>query len=474
MVVIEQFWCPVCRGLYESCWSDPDIADAIHRGFVPVRVDASRHPDVDRRFRAGGWPTVAFLTPDAELIANSAIVSPDVLANALDGVTFIYSNRREDIVARMSEREDELERMRSRRTDPAKRPSPWMTIKIIEIIDSLADRDYGGFGTSPKFPAFDSILFLLNVHKRVGDDKLLKLATDALDAMMQCGLYDWDNGGFFRSSDNEDWSNPRPAKLLIDQARHIEIYLKAYEITGGVEYREAVEGAIQYCLDALYDSSSGMFFNSQYAELESWTIHGLEQVVEGGQEVDRTIITTSNCRMIRSLRYAAKVLNEPDYIRTAQRAFSALKERLCPADGFAFHCFVDGKQSVQGLLADQVELGLTLLDAGDHDLLAAAVSLAERIHDRLADPQKPGYFDAEDPLGLGLLWARDKSFEDNMSLAAFFACLAREIGDDLWNKRAVTALSGFTGIWEQAGIQAAAFGLALMDVFGEQAAVSPQ
>lgn|GEM_PF-2446457 len=66
--------------------------------FVPVRVDSARFPDLDRRYRARGWPTVALLTADgvaldaggsmtaeifqswAAAVANSAAERPQALA----------------------------------------------------------------------------------------------------------------------------------------------------------------------------------------------------------------------------------------------------------------------------------------------------------------------------------------------------------------------------------------------------------
>jgi uncharacterized protein len=61
-------WCHWCHLMDETTYSEPDLIDLINENLIPVRVDADRHPHVQDRYIAGGWPTNAFLTPTGEVL----------------------------------------------------------------------------------------------------------------------------------------------------------------------------------------------------------------------------------------------------------------------------------------------------------------------------------------------------------------------------------------------------------------------
>lgn len=470
LLFLEQFWCGLCRLMEQTSWQDPSIAERIESSFVPVRVDATRRPDIDRRFRMGGWPTVAFLTPQAQLITGSTFLPPEALLNALDGVQHLYQTKRSELELRASETEHAREAALASRQDSTRQPSPWMTSKVLECLQASADRDFGGFGEAPKFPHFSAIELLLKVAGQAPESDLLSLATDALDGMLQSGLYDWEDGGFFRSSDEADWSSPRYEKLLSDQARHIICYSQAHALTGELDYREAVEGVLDYCERMLFDPGRGLFANAQVADAAYYSLGRSERDRQQPPPSDQTIFLESSCQMVRALLRVAEDLQDESQTERALRLYNRVTEILWPENGLAYR-YCDTQPQVQGLLVDQCELGLTLLDlasaTAEGALLSQAQELASLIHQTFHDPRGPGYYDAVDPLGLGLLRARDKSYEDNMLLASFFGRLARTTGEPRWEELALNALRGFTGAWEHLGANSALYGLALYDVFRE-------
>jgi hypothetical protein len=65
---LSAIWCHWCHVLDETALSDPRVITRLNRDFIPVRVDADQHPDVERRYILGGWPTVAVLTPDGDIV----------------------------------------------------------------------------------------------------------------------------------------------------------------------------------------------------------------------------------------------------------------------------------------------------------------------------------------------------------------------------------------------------------------------
>ncbi len=469
LLVLEQFWCGLSRLLYVTSWNDPRVAELVNGSYIPVRVDADRRPDVDHRYSVGTWPAVVFLTPDLKPILGTGFIPPDVLLDALGSIAAMYRDNQAEVAKRVAAVEEQAELYESARIDASRSPSPWMTGRILDMISDAADTDFGGFGEVPKFPHFDALELLLEVHQRAAREKLLGLAVSALDAMMQNGLYDWEDGGFFRCSDEADWSSPRLEKLLSDQSRHVHLILRAHEICGDLEYREAAEGTLDYMFRMLHDPASGCFHSSQAADPDYYQLSRGEREKAARPATDSTAMAGSQCRAIRALLHAAPRLGQSTLAGQALRALDVLLERLCPDDGLAFH-YWDGAPRVRGLLADQAEVGLALLDAsaasGGMHYADRALALAVRVNELLFDPRQAGYFDAEDPLGLGLLGGRTKSFDANTGLAVFFGRLADATGDEQWRARAMTVLAGFTGVWDRLGVSSAKYGLGLLHAFG--------
>ena len=61
----------------ETSYSDDEVISLINESFIPVRVDSDQRPDVNARYNQGGWPTLAFLTDDGEVITGTTYILPD-------------------------------------------------------------------------------------------------------------------------------------------------------------------------------------------------------------------------------------------------------------------------------------------------------------------------------------------------------------------------------------------------------------
>jgi len=71
-------WCGPCK-LIDRDWEEPEIADRVNSGFVPVRIvdrareDGQNAPDVaelQRRYEISGFPTLVVAAPDGRLIGK--------------------------------------------------------------------------------------------------------------------------------------------------------------------------------------------------------------------------------------------------------------------------------------------------------------------------------------------------------------------------------------------------------------------
>lgn len=50
-------WCEWCATMDREAFSNPTVAANIHDDFIPIRVDADRHPRVRDRYTMGGFPS---------------------------------------------------------------------------------------------------------------------------------------------------------------------------------------------------------------------------------------------------------------------------------------------------------------------------------------------------------------------------------------------------------------------------------
>ena len=65
-LVLIHFWtptCPPCRALERNVFSRADVAEAIHRDYVPVKVNAEANPEIADRYKVDRWPMDVIVTP---------------------------------------------------------------------------------------------------------------------------------------------------------------------------------------------------------------------------------------------------------------------------------------------------------------------------------------------------------------------------------------------------------------------------
>lgn len=65
-LVLLHFWAPGCRpclALEQNVFTRNDVADAIARDFVPVKINAEAMPDTARKYKVDRWPMDVIITP---------------------------------------------------------------------------------------------------------------------------------------------------------------------------------------------------------------------------------------------------------------------------------------------------------------------------------------------------------------------------------------------------------------------------
>ena len=469
---IERFWCGYSRLMDQIAWNDPEIAEALNNNYIPIRLDGGAYPAIVRRFFMGDYPSLVFLTPEALPITASRFVPPDVLLNALTSVAESHHKKSKELTARLIETENAREALQAARFDPNRRPSPWMTGRILEFLLAAADQDNGGFGEVPKAPAFDAIQLLLLVYSRTGESRYGNPAFNALLGMYENGLYDWEDGGFFRLSDEPDWSSPRLEKLLEDQARHLTLYTYAFHLTQEMEYAEAAAGTLEWLRRFCFDAAEGYFRASMAADPVYYTSTSEDKEYQDPPETEPVFATSATSQLISSLIYYGYSLGDADAVGLANRLFSELHARLIDTNtGLPYRQVSGDDTPVPGVLADCLEYALMLLEwwqySGDQSSLDAVKRVSEAIVQEYSDPRQPGLMDSRDPLGLGKISSRDMFVQDNALAAVLFARLGWLTQNEAWLDRSEKILWGWTGVWEQLGLEMASYGLALFERYRE-------
>ncbi len=290
--------CHWCHVMAHESFEDPEIAAVMNDGFVNVKVDREERPDVDAIYMEavqhmtghGGWPMTVFLTTDGEPFFGGTYFPPEPRQG-------MPSFR--DVLERLSEawqtEQDEVAASAERLTSAINRVallSPGSDLPEAVLLPSAAaellrhhDDTGGGFGTAPKFPQTMNHEALLRVHHRSGNEDVLHVVTEALDAMASGGIYDHLGGGFCRYSTDAQWIVPHFEKMLYDNALMTRLYLHAWQVTGHARYLQVVDECITYVLHSLRDPLGG-FYSAEDADSEGvegkfyvWTPEQIQMVL---------------------------------------------------------------------------------------------------------------------------------------------------------------------------------------------------
>ena len=466
LLLLTAPWCQHCRELLATTFSNPQVVQLVHESFVPVHVDAERRPDVNQRYGTGGWPTIAWLTPDGELIAHDNWLDAEALKQRLERVRTAWQKDKQNIRAGLREL---WSQQGERQTPPRGRLRREMVDDITDAIYEKFDHCHGGFGDGSKFPHPEAIDFaLVQVMKR-NDERMREVVTLTLDRMMESPLHDIVGGGFFRFSRTADWHSPDYEKLLDQNALVLRAYLEAFQVFGKPAYRATAEGIVRWMLTTMRDPHTGAFAGSQDGDADYYTGDAEERARRQGPALDRTVYCNSNALAVSALLKAAAVLSRPEWRQQARATLQFLLDNLW--DGQDVHHYWDGTYHLPGMLGDQAHLVRALIDAsqntGDADLLLPAEAIAERAIARHKAPNG-GFFDIlHDPGNQGSMRRRNRSILDNATMAESLVRLSYLSRRPEFYTEAVVALESFVDDYKEYGYYVAGYGRAIDLIFYE-------
>jgi uncharacterized protein YyaL (SSP411 family) len=303
--------CHWCHVMAHESFEDPETAAEMNERFVSIKVDREERPDVDAIYMdavqamtgQGGWPMTVFLMPDGRpffggtyfpKVARGGMLSFRDLLGRIDEV---WRTRRDDLEGQAGELTEAIGRGSQLRGGD-ELPGPDVLRAAYSALAADVDRDWGGFGSAPKFPQTMSLDLLLRAHLHNGSPETLYLVTTSLDAMASGGIYDHLGGGFARYSVDRHWLVPHFEKMLYDQALLARVYLRTWQVTGKTRYRQVLDETIAYVLRDLRHPDGG-FYSAEDADsadehghhheglFYTWTTAELRDVL--GTDADATL-----------------------------------------------------------------------------------------------------------------------------------------------------------------------------------------
>ena len=277
------------------------------------------------------------------------------------------------------------------------------------------DLRHGGLNGAPKFPQLFIYDFLLNLYQQDQDEKKLNIITSTLDNICSGGIFDHVAGGISRYSVDELWLVPHFEKMLYDNAQLLLLLNKFYITTHQSVYKQKAEqianwiisemqdkdGGYYAALDADSEGVEGKFYIWSYVELKNILKDDLKffcsifNVTEEGNwegnivlsrykqlhineeeearvqllldklaqyrkkrikpQLDDKILVDWNGLTIEAMAYTGKVLNNNKYLKSAERAFSFIFDKMFVQNKL-YHSNCMGINKHLGMLDDYVHL----------------------------------------------------------------------------------------------------------------------
>lgn len=268
--------CHWCHVMAQESFQDRQVAELLNRYYIPVKVDREERPDVDSVYMkacvaltgSGGWPLTVIMTPDklpffaGTYIPKNSRNGQVGLIPLLTAIAAKWDRDRESLLQTAQEISSFVSREQP--LSPAQPGKDKLTAAAGQL-SSAYDREYGGFGTAPKFPSAHDLLFLLRLSHFTGDKEQRQMVDNSLRQMYRGGIFDHFGGGFSRYSTDREWLAPHFEKTLYDNAMLSFLYTEAWQDGHIALYRYVAESTLDYCVREL-KAEEGGFFSAQDAD----------------------------------------------------------------------------------------------------------------------------------------------------------------------------------------------------------------
>ena len=271
--------CHWCHVMEHESFENQEIADLLNEHFIAVKVDREERPDIDAALMEmcqamtghGGWPLSIFMTPDKLPFFAGTYFPKDSIPQRIgfkDILTRInegWNNERDAIISSGQEIVAQL------KSHNAKSQTELLSDEVFEKADASFkdryDKEYGGFGSRPKFPSPHHVIYLLRRAKLTSTPELADMAMYTLKSMANGGLHDHIGHGYHRYSTDREWLVPHFEKMLYDQAMILSAMTEAFLYSGDSAFERYAEEIVEYVQSRLF-SPEGAWYCAEDADSE--------------------------------------------------------------------------------------------------------------------------------------------------------------------------------------------------------------
>ena len=270
--------CHWCHVMAQESFENEQVAEILNRAFVSVKVDREERGDVDAVYMelctrlngGGGWPLTVIMTAEQKPFFVGTYLPRENrdgragLIPMLLAVERLWNGDRRALLKTGEDLSAML--LREQPADGGEPDRAFAEKALAQLLDAY-DPEYGGFGSAPKFPSPQDLLFLLRMGKLSGEGRARPAAERTLQQMARGGIFDHLGGGFARYSTDREWLAPHFEKTLYDNALLAYTYAEAWQEGHFECYRTTAEATLDYCLRELRGECGG-FYSGQDADSE--------------------------------------------------------------------------------------------------------------------------------------------------------------------------------------------------------------
>ena len=268
--------CHWCHVMEHESFESHEVAEAMNKHFVCIKVDREERPDIDQIYMLavqlmngnGGWPLNAICLPDQRPIYGGTYFRKADWINILLNLANLWEKEPEKAVKyaeRLTEGLQQAELIEGGNEDLTFNEA--QLVEIVEPWKRNFDPIEGGYNRAPKFPLPNNWSFLLRYAYLKDDQAAMMQVMTTLEAMATGGIYDQIGGGFARYSVDGQWHVPHFEKMLYDNAQLVSLYAEAYQCLKLEPYIEVIKQTIEW-LDREMTSPAGLFYSALDADSE--------------------------------------------------------------------------------------------------------------------------------------------------------------------------------------------------------------
>ena len=281
--------CHWCHVMEVESFDNVEVAKALNRHFISVKMDREQYPDIDEVYMTGvqclsghgGWPMSNFLLPDGRPFFGATYFPPGQFIALLEQVQSVFTSRYDEIERSAASLHRSIGLILAERKTPLPLAED-LPEKTLQALYEREDEELGGLAGAPKFPQEPLLLLALDRARRTRDRRAFQFAERGLRQMAMGGIYDHVGGGFHRYSVDAQWLVPHFEKMLYNQSQLAPAYLQAWQLNGSPFFRRVVEQTLDYVVremqlpaggfcsatDADSEGREGVFFIWSMEELK--------------------------------------------------------------------------------------------------------------------------------------------------------------------------------------------------------------